>query len=95
MVVGNTSYFAFARYALVAGLRHLQVEAGDEVAVPELICRDVLSSINSVGAVPRFLPRRLGSSSDFGGKHSVSSIRYGSKLLWFSTGSQEFSILVA
>ena len=56
MVVGNTSYFAFARHALVAGLRHLQVEAGDEVAVPELICRDVLSSINSVGAVPRYYP---------------------------------------
>lgn len=50
----HNSYFAFGRYALIAGLRHLNVQPGDEVALPELICRDVLSSLNAVGAVPRF-----------------------------------------
>ena len=52
----NTSYFAFARHALVAGLKHLHVQPGDEVAIPELICRDVLSSVHAVGAIPRFYP---------------------------------------
>ena len=52
----NTSYFAFARHALVAGLKHLHVRPGDDVAIPELICRDVLSSVRAVGAIPHFYP---------------------------------------
>lgn len=50
------SYFAFARHALVAGFKQAGVAPGDEIAVPELICRDVLASISAVGAVPRFYP---------------------------------------
>ena len=50
------TYFAYARHALVAGLRHLDIQPGEIVGLPELICRDVLSSINAVEAVPRFYP---------------------------------------
>ena len=54
--MSNRSYFAFARHALVAGLLHLRVRAGEEIGIPEFICRDVLSSLSAVGAVPRFYP---------------------------------------
>ena len=52
----NKTYFAFARHALVAGLRHISIQPGDEIAVPELICRDILSSLAAVGAIARFYP---------------------------------------
>lgn len=50
------SYFAFARHALVAGLQHLGIQPGDEIGIPELICRDVLASIAEVGAKAQFYP---------------------------------------
>ena len=52
----DKNYFAFARHALVAGLRHVRVHVGEEIGIPEFICRDVLSSLSAVGAVPRFYP---------------------------------------
>lgn len=52
----NRSYFAYARHALVVGLRHLGIRSGDHVALPELICRDVLSSVQAVGGIPVFYP---------------------------------------
>ena len=54
--VTDNNYYAFARHALVAGLRHLDVRPGEQIGVPELICRDVLSSIQAVGALPVFYP---------------------------------------
>lgn len=54
--MSTNTYFAYARHALVAGFRHLGIKSGDEIAVPELICRDVLASISTIGAVPRFYP---------------------------------------
>ena len=47
-------YYAYARQALVEALRLANVVAGDEVLVPALICKDVLSSIHTVGAKPVF-----------------------------------------
>ncbi len=47
-------YYAYARQALVEALRLAKVVAGDEVLVPALICKDVLSSIHTVGAKPIF-----------------------------------------
>ncbi len=47
-------YFAYARQALVEALRLANVVAGDEVLVPALICKDVLSSIHTVEAKPIF-----------------------------------------
>ncbi len=47
-------YYAYARQALVEALRLANVLAGDEVLVPALICKDVLSSIHTVGANPVF-----------------------------------------
>jgi len=49
-------FYAYARHALVAGLRHLEVGAGDEIGVPEFICRDLLASVAAVGAIPKFYP---------------------------------------
>lgn len=49
-------YFAYARHALSEALRLCDCGPGDVVLLPELICRDVLSSIHSVGATSRFYP---------------------------------------
>ena len=54
--MSTNSYFSYARHALVAGFRHLEIKSGDEIAVPELICRDVLASVSTIGAIPRFYP---------------------------------------
>jgi hypothetical protein len=54
--MATRAYFAFARHALVAGLRHIGIQPGDEIGVPEVICRDVLSSLHAVDAIPRFFP---------------------------------------
>lgn len=43
-------YYAYGRQALVEALRLANVTKGDEVLVPALICKDVLSSIFTVGA---------------------------------------------
>ena len=47
-------YYAYGRQALVEALRLANVLPGDEVLVPALICKDVLSSIHTVGAKPVF-----------------------------------------
>lgn len=47
-------YFAYARHALVAALHELGARPGDSIAVPELICRDVLASFHHVGVRPSF-----------------------------------------
>ena len=47
-------YYAYGRQALVEALRLAEVLPGDEVLVPALICKDVLSSIHTVGAKPVF-----------------------------------------
>lgn len=48
----NIRYFSYARHALVAGLRCIGVEEGDKILLPSFICRDLLSSIHAVNAVP-------------------------------------------
>lgn len=53
---GAVKFYALARWALVDGLRACGVSAGDCVMVPGLICREVLASINCVGATPAFYP---------------------------------------
>ena len=47
-------YYAYGRQALVEALGLANVLPGDEVLVPALICKDVLSSIHTVGAKPVF-----------------------------------------
>lgn len=54
--MSTETYFAYARHGLVAIFRHLKIKSGDEIAVPELICRDVLAAISAVDATPRFYP---------------------------------------
>lgn len=50
----NPTLYAFARHAMAEALRRTGVKAGDLVALPELICRDVLASLHAVGAQPVF-----------------------------------------
>ncbi|MEK7410411.1 MAG: DegT/DnrJ/EryC1/StrS family aminotransferase [Actinomycetota bacterium] len=47
-------YFSLARQALVEGLRAINIQPGEAVALPALICRDVLASLSTVGARPVF-----------------------------------------
>ena len=47
-------YYAYGRQALVEAIRLAGVSAGDGVLIPGLICKDVLSSIHTVGAKPIF-----------------------------------------
>jgi hypothetical protein len=47
-------YFSFGRRALAAALRLAGVGAGDAVALPSFICRDVLAALHACGAVPCF-----------------------------------------
>ena len=47
-------YFSLARHALVEALRVINIQPGDAVAIPALICRDVLGSLATVGARPVF-----------------------------------------
>jgi len=47
-------YFSFGRHALYAALKSIGVAKGDRVLVPAFICRDLLSSINALGAIPEF-----------------------------------------
>jgi hypothetical protein len=50
----NRLYYAYARHALVTALRMARVQPGDTVLIPHFICRDVLSSLRAVDAVPVF-----------------------------------------
>lgn len=45
-------YFSFGRHALVAGLKAAGIKKDDRVLLPSFICRDLLASINYLGAVP-------------------------------------------
>ena len=54
--VGETRYYSLARWALVDALRACGVGRGDRVLVPGLICREVLASINLLGATVAFYP---------------------------------------
>ena len=54
--IGETRYYSLARWALVDALRACGVGRGDRVLVPGLICREVLASINLVGATAAFYP---------------------------------------
>lgn len=49
-----TRYFALARHALVEAFRAIDIQPGDAVAIPALICRDLLASLSTVGARPVF-----------------------------------------
>jgi len=50
----TTRYFSLARHALVEALRAINIQPGEAVAIPALICRDLLSSLATVGARPVF-----------------------------------------
>src|SRR5437867_12893465 len=53
---GATRYYSLARWALVDALQTCAVGVGDRVLVPGLICREVLASLNLVGATAVFYP---------------------------------------
>lgn len=48
----NIRYFSFGRHALSEGLIISGIKEGDKVLLPGFICRDLLASINSIGAIP-------------------------------------------
>lgn len=48
----NIRYFSYGRHALAEALKIIGVGSGDRVLLPEFICRDLLSSVNSMGALP-------------------------------------------
>ncbi len=50
----TTRYFSLARHALVEALRAINIQPGDSVAIPGLICREFLASLATVGAHPAF-----------------------------------------
>lgn len=50
----TTRNFAFARHALVEALRAINIQPNEAVALPALICRDLLASLYTVGARPVF-----------------------------------------
>lgn len=50
----TTRYFSLARHALVEALRVIDIQPGDAVALPSLICRELLASLATVGARPVF-----------------------------------------
>ena len=54
--MGTKAYFAYARHAIVAALQELGARPNDIIAIPELICRDVLASFHHVGVRPVFYP---------------------------------------
>ncbi len=50
----NIRYFSFGRHALSEGLVISGIKEGDKVLLPGFICKDLLASINSIGAVPLY-----------------------------------------
>lgn len=52
----ETRYFSLARHGLAEALRTIDIKHGDRVAIPEFICRDLLSSIHHVGARVVYYP---------------------------------------
>lgn len=53
---GARRYYSLGRWALVDALRACGVGSGDRVLVPGLICREVLASVDQVGASAVFYP---------------------------------------
>ncbi len=49
-------YFSFGRHALTEALRVAGIASGDSVLLPEFLCRDVLASLDAVGATPCWYP---------------------------------------
>lgn len=49
---GETRFFSLGRHALAEALRMLPVGPGDEVLVPEFICRDLLAALHAAQASP-------------------------------------------
>ena len=54
--MAETRYFSLARHALAEALRAIGIKSGDSVALPEFICRDLLSSIHHLGAKVIYYP---------------------------------------
>lgn len=54
--MSETRYFSLARHALAEALRTANIRTGDVVALPEYICRDLLSAIHHVGATAAYYP---------------------------------------
>ena len=52
----SISYFAYARQALLAGLRQLRLKPGSSILFPEFICRDLLSVACELNAKICFYP---------------------------------------
>lgn len=52
----ETRYFSLARHALAEALLAIGIRSGDRVALPEFICRDLLSSIHHLGAQVIYYP---------------------------------------
>jgi hypothetical protein len=50
----NIRYYSLARQALVEALLLSGIGRGDHVLIPELICKDVIASIHTAGAIPIF-----------------------------------------
>lgn len=48
--------FAYARTALKYGLKHLKLNAGDSVLVPEFICESAVQPLNDLALSPRYYP---------------------------------------
>lgn len=47
-------YFSYGRHALCEALRIIGCEKGDSVLLPAFICRDLLSAVNTTGALPLY-----------------------------------------
>jgi len=54
--MSETRYFSLARHGLAEALRAIDIRPGDLVALPEFICRDLLSSIHHLGAQVIYYP---------------------------------------
>jgi hypothetical protein len=50
----TTRYFSLARHALVEAMLAIDIHPGEAVAIPSLICRELLASLVTVGARPVF-----------------------------------------
>jgi hypothetical protein len=49
---GQVRYYSLARHALIEALRLVGVRSGSRILLPEYICRDMLSPLHLLGAVP-------------------------------------------
>lgn len=53
-MMSHRLFYAYARHALVTGLRLLGVTSGSRVLLPDFICRDILASLHHLRAEPVF-----------------------------------------